>query len=41
MRLASGAKPKCGSCHGNLSDYPLLPNALDDLRVLLETRAGE
>ena len=40
LRIPStGKKPKCGSCHDNLKQYPLRPNAVEDLRGLLE--AGE
>ena len=36
LRLASGGKLLCGSCHGNLKTYPLLPNAQPDLAALRE-----
>lgn len=37
---STGKKPKCGSCHENLKQYPLSPNALEDLRILLESEAA-
>ena len=36
---STGKKPKCGSCHDDLKQYPLSPNAMEDLRILLQSEA--
>ena len=38
---STGKKPRCGSCHEDLKQYPQSPNASEDLRILLDREASD